>query len=342
MSKNSSDPAAPPRGLSLQDGAGGGLYVRPVGLLHGESARRALDADAANGSTLPLAGRSASEPVIAFDRVELIWRADNSSAPVERRNISLATLREALADMAPDAAQRIEALLASLSTARAPFAGLTMDQPAIMGVVNVTPDSFSDGDDHADPESAIAHGRTLAETGAAILDIGGESTRPGAEPVTADQERARVLPVIEGLRAAGIDTPISIDSRRASVMDPALRTGADIVNDITALTGEPASLQVARDRAVPVILMHMLGEPRTMQNEPRYHAASLDVFDYLEGRVRACEAAGIPRAHIAVDPGIGFGKTIRHNLEILAHLTMFQGLGCPVLLGVSGRVSSAD
>jgi len=224
------------------------------------------------------------------------------------------------------------------------FAGLTLDQPRVMGIVNVTPDSFSDGGEAFRVEAAVARGRAMRDAGADILDIGGESTRPGADPVSAQQEIDRVLPVIEML--AGDGALISIDSRRANVMAAALKAGAGIVNDVTALTGDPDSMAVVADYRVPVILMHMQGEPRTMQKNPSYDVPSDDIRDYLAARITICEAAGIDRANIAVDPGIGFGKTLEHNLEILAHMEVFHGLGCAVVLGASrksyiGRLSDA-
>ena len=213
-----------------------------------------------------------------------------------------------------------------------------------MGIVNVTPDSFSDGGQFADAAAAVAHGRDLAAAGAAIVDVGGESTRPGADPVSPDEELRRVIPVVEGLAAAGLT--VSIDTRRAAVMHAAVAAGATVINDVTALAGDPESLAVAAAAGVPVILMHMRGEPQTMQRDPTYDDVALDVYDALAGRVAACRAAGIPLANIAVDPGIGFGKTVDHNLELLAALAMFQGLGTAVVLGVSrksfiGRLAGA-
>ena len=226
-------------------------------------------------------------------------------------------------------------LLQRLSAPRPLFAGLDMGRPHIMGVINVTPDSFSDGGDRFDPERAIADGLAMRDAGAAIIDVGGESTRPGAAPVSLEEELRRAVPVVAGLARAG--ALVSIDSRRAAVMAAALEVGAGIINDITALSGDAESLALVVERQVPVILMHMQGEPRTMQHEPRYGDAPLDVYDFLAARVTVCEAAGIPRARIAVDPGIGFGKTVAHNLRILDRLAAFHGLGCAVVLGVSRK-----
>jgi dihydropteroate synthase len=204
-----------------------------------------------------------------------------------------------------------------------------------MGIVNVTPDSFSDGGDHADTAAALAHGQALLAAGADILDVGGESTRPGAVPVDPADEIRRIEPVVRGLAGAG--AVVSIDTRNAATMQAALAAGARIINDVTALTGDPDSIAVAARSGAPVILMHMLGDPRTMQQDPQYRCAPLDVLDYLEERIAACEAAGIDRGRIVVDPGVGFGKRLRHNLEILAHLSLLHLTGCPILLGASRK-----
>lgn len=218
---------------------------------------------------------------------------------------------------------------------RRPWAGLALDRCRLMGVLNVTPDSFSDGGAHLDPNRAVEHGRALLAAGADLLDIGGESTRPGADPVPPEEEIRRVLPVVRALAESG--APISIDTRHAAVMSAALAAGARIVNDVTALSGDPESREVVRRSGASVVLMHMGGEPKTMQENPRYDDVVLDVCDYLESRIAACEAAGIPRERIVVDPGIGFGKDLQHNLRLLAHLTVFHGLGVGLLLGVSRK-----
>ncbi len=234
-----------------------------------------------------------------------------------------------------DVGAHVSGLLERLANPPTTFAGLALDRPLIMGVINVTPDSFSDGGEAVDAARALARGRALADAGADILDVGGESTRPGAEPISVDDELARVLPVVRGLSEAGF--AVSIDTRHARVMEAALDGGAVIINDVTALTGDPQSMGVAVGRGAPVILMHMQGDPRTMQDEPRYEDAALDVYDYLAGRVAACEAAGVERMRIAVDPGIGFGKTADHNIEILHRLALYHGLGCALVLGVSRK-----
>jgi len=234
---------------------------------------------------------------------------------------------------------RIDELIQRFTGPRPNSQGLPLSTPALMGIVNATPDSFSDGGEHGDAEAAIAHGRRLAEAGARILDIGGESTRPGAAPVAPEEEIRRVLPVIQGLQDLRRQTPkiaLSIDTRHGSVMRAALAAGIDIINDVSALTGDP-SLSIAAASAADIVLMHMQGEPQTMNLAPVYVDVSLDVFDYLEGRIETCRAAGIQRHRLIVDPGIGFGKQGPENLAVLRNLALFHGLGCPVLLGASRK-----
>ncbi len=239
------------------------------------------------------------------------------------------------AGQGPAVAGHVAGLIARLTRRPMTFAGLALDRPLVMGIVNVTPDSFSDGGETADADAAIARGLTMLAAGADILDIGGESTRPGAEPVSAAEEARRVLPVIGALVRHG--AVVSVDTRRAATMAAAAAAGARIVNDVTALAGDPDALVVAAGCHMPVILMHMQGEPRTMQSDPRYACAPLDIYDFLAARIDACEAAGIRRAEIAVDPGIGFGKTLAHNLHVLDRLSVLTALGCPIVLGVSRK-----
>ncbi|MDZ3837516.1 MAG: dihydropteroate synthase [Rhodospirillales bacterium] len=215
------------------------------------------------------------------------------------------------------------------------FAGVALDQPRVMGVVNVTPDSFSDGGEAYATDAAVARGLSMARAGADFVDVGGESTRPGSEPVPLADELHRVVPVVSALAAAGVR--VSVDTRRPEVMAAALDAGAAIVNDITALGGDPRSLPLIAERRGAVVLMHMQGEPRTMQRDPRYQDAARDVCVWLASRLDACLAAGIPRERIALDPGIGFGKTLAHNLRILAHLGLYRPLGCALLIGVSRK-----
>jgi dihydropteroate synthase len=205
----------------------------------------------------------------------------------------------------------------------------------LMGVVNVTPDSFSDGGLYLDPEAAIAHGRELAQDGAAILDVGGESTRPGAESVSEAEELRRVVPAIEGL--AGTDALISVDTSKAAVAGAALDAGAEIVNDVTALRGDPAMAALCADRGATVILMHMAGTPRTMQEHPVYADVVGEVKAFLSERLQAAVAAGVAEDRVWLDPGIGFGKTVEHNLELLRRLGELRDLGRPLVVGASRK-----
>lgn len=211
-----------------------------------------------------------------------------------------------------------------------------MARPSIMGVVNVTPDSFSDGGQFLSVQAAVDHGMRLLEQGADSLDIGGESTRPGAEPLSAQAEMDRVLPVIEALRQSTA-RPISIDTLKAKVACAAVQAGATIWNDVTALRGSEDAALVAAELGVPVVLMHMQGEPGTMQLAPHYEDVVAEVCAFLSERADAAMAAGVARDAISLDPGIGFGKTLTHNLTLLAHLDQIMALGFPVLLGVSRK-----
>jgi len=210
-------------------------------------------------------------------------------------------------------------------------------RPSVMGVLNVTPDSFSDGGRFVDPGDAIAHGRRLVEEGAALVDVGGESTRPGAAPVSAEDELARIEPVLEGLRGL----PASIDTSKAEVARRALELGAELVNDVTALRADPDLAEVVADGDAFVCLMHMQGEPRTMQVAPRYDDVVSDVLAFLEERVAFAVSRGIAEERICVDPGIGFGKTPDQNLELLRRLDVLVALGRPVLVGVSRKSTLA-
>jgi dihydropteroate synthase len=215
----------------------------------------------------------------------------------------------------------------------------------LMGVVNVTPDSFSDGGLYLDPAAAIAHGEELARVGAEILDVGGESTRPGAEEVPAAVELRRVEPVVAALAGGG--ATVSIDTSKAAVAEAALDAGARIVNDVTALRGDPEMAALCAERGPTVVLMHMLGSPRTMQEEPRYNDVVEEVKGFLAGRIEAATAAGIAEQRIWLDPGIGFGKTAEHNLELLRRLAELCELGRPLVVGTSrksfiGKVDGSD
>ncbi|MEI4486010.1 dihydropteroate synthase [Frigidibacter sp. MR17.14] len=262
-----------------------------------------------------------------FDHVEVLERGEPSRViPVE--------------DMPRGA-------LEQLSLPRAAHAGLSMDRPRIMGILNVTPDSFSDGGRFDAPEVAVARAKALTAAGQHILDIGGESTRPGAPEVPVAEEIARTAPVIAALRRAGHKGPISIDTRKAAVAEAAIAAGADLVNDVSGFDFDPAMADLVARTGVAVCLMHAQGTPETMQANPAYDDVLLDVYDALAERVARAEMAGIHTARISVDPGIGFGKTEAHNIALIRGLSLFHGLGCPVLLGVSrkrfiGRLGGGD
>ena len=317
------------------------MQAVPLKQSEGEDAEGALPEPRVGGVYLrpcnPIPGAT-----LSFDLVDVLFRG----APLRRRvRLQQAVLPRWAERNAPGVAEDIAALSARLSAPRGPVCGLTLDRPRLMGVLNVTPDSFSDGGDFATEEDAIAHGHAMAEAGADIVDVGGESTRPGSQAPSEAKEMRRVVPVIRALADDGL--LVSVDTRRAAVMEAALDAGARIVNDMSALAHDPRARSVVAGHGAWVVLAHMRGTPETMQRQPRYDDASLDVFDALAAHVGAAEAAGIHRNRIIVDPGIGFGKTARHNLEILRDLALFHGLGCPLLVGASrksfiGRLSAGE
>ena len=294
----------------------GKIYLRPLGFLYGPQA----DAATEDGLALPLAGGP-----IAFTAVELIeGTPGNSKAYI----FSASALSEA-GD--PDLRSRLDCV----TRPRSPFAGLDLSRPVLMGIVNVTPDSFSDGGLYDETEGAVAHAASLTNDGAAIVDIGGESTRPGSDTVAVQDELGRVLPVLGGLE--GTKAVISIDTRKAEVARAAAESGAKIFNDVSAFTYDEQSLPTAVEAGLDVVLMHAQGEPKTMQDHPSYDDVVLEVFDYLEGRIETCVAAGMQTARIAADPGLGFGKTLEHNLALFANVGLFHGLGVPLLIGASRK-----
>ncbi|MGH6814917.1 MAG: dihydropteroate synthase [Hyphomicrobiaceae bacterium] len=298
----------------------GTVYIRPIGLqprAPGEVA-----------GLMPLA-----QGMFDFAGIEVMRRGGVGSAARASVSLGLGELadrhwgRDTMAVSA-----RYDALVAK----RAPLGGLTLDRPRLMGIVNVTPDSFSDGGQLTTPQAAIDHGLRLIEEGAELLDIGGESTRPGSDLVPLDAELGRIMPVLEGLRAK-TGALLSVDTRKAGVMRRAVQAGIDLINDVSALTYDPRSLEVAAESGLPVVLMHSLGDPKTMQDAPHYDDVLLDIYDFLAQRIAACAAAGLPPERLIVDPGIGFGKTLDHNLQLLAGLGLLHSLGTAILVGASRK-----
>lgn len=294
------------------------FYFQPIGLVYGEIARDAIS----GGSALPLAGGS-----IAFCAIRL-WEGRPGAV---KHTILPVSAVQAIGD------PKIRALLARTIDPRADIAGVSMDAPRIMGIVNVTPDSFSDGGDYIDPSAAIERAKALSEAGADFIDIGGESTRPGAKFVSAEEEWRRLSPVLSGL--TDLTTPLSIDTRKSEVMHKAAAIRADLINDVSALTFSADSLATAASLKKPAILMHAAGDPKTMQDAPSYVDVTIEVYDYLEKRIEAAVAAGLPRASLIADPGIGFGKTAAHNATLLTNISLFHGLGVPLLVGASRKRS---
>ncbi len=275
--------------------------LEPLGILHGAAAREAV----ASGAALPLAGGP-------------------SAFMLARRNSVVRPVAAIPEDWAVQA----------LVTAPSPWAGLNR-RPSVMGILNVTPDSFSDGGDTLAVAAAIEAGHRMIADGAAVLDIGGESTRPGAAPVPPDEEQRRVLPVVSAL--ADLGALISIDTRNAATMAAALDAGATIVNDVSALAHDPAAARLVVDRQCPIILMHMRGTPATMQEHATYQDVAAEVMSELASRISIALAAGVARSSIAIDPGIGFAKTAGQNVEVLQRLPMLLGLGCHIMAGVSRK-----
>ncbi len=286
-----------------------GRFVEPLGLITGPVSFHALR----EGFALPLQGGD-----IAFAFVRLIEDGED---------LGVGPIRDVPEDW--------HEAMHAIAQRPGPFAGLPTERPLLMGVVNVTPDSFSDPGRLADTATAIAAGHAMLEAGADILDVGGESTRPGAAAVTTEQEIARILPVVRELAKAA---PVSIDTRNAATMRAALDAGAEVINDISALRHDPEALRLVADSEAPVVLMHMPGDdPATMQSLATYDDVALEIAGFLRDRIAACEAAGIPRGRIAVDPGIGFGKTLAHNLALIDRLPLIASLGCRVVLGASRK-----
>lgn len=313
------------------------VYLRPVGLLP-----NALLEDQA---CLSFGGSG-----MAFSGAVLHWRNEDRSALshyVGAETLFERVLPQVSEQLATDLKVQIDSIAAPSTTmSLANGRTLAFNEPIVMGVLNVTPDSFSDGGKFLDAEAAVQRGRAMIAAGANIIDIGGESTRPGAEPVWEGDELDRVIPVIEALSQEAVT--LSVDTRRAAVMKTALQAGAHIINDVSALTYDEDSLEVVANAGVPVVLMHAQGDPRTMQDDPSYDDVLLDVYDYLQQRVEACVEAGIACERLIIDPGIGFGKRlVQDNSALINGLSLFHTLGCPVLLGASrkrfiGAVTGVD
>lgn len=292
------------------------LYLRPTGFVDAPFGHDGKVARLAGGLTW-------------FSAVEIVSDKGAELASVESFETRLADL----GDAAQTAWVNLTAPRPALSLGERI---VRLDQPQVVGILNATPDSFSDGGRFADAEAAIQAGFDMAAAGAAIVDVGGESTRPGAMTVWEGDEIARVEPVVRRLAAGGV--AVSIDSRKAGVIEAALAAGATLVNDVSALTWDPNAAAVVARSGCPVVLMHHQGDPTNMQDDPRYdRPVLLEVYDWLEERIVEAVAAGIDRSKIIVDPGFGFGKTVQHNLQLMNGLAMLHGLGCPIMLGASRK-----
>ena len=297
---------------------GARLYLNPLALTRGH----------APGPSLPLAGGP-----LRFVALEAILAAGgrriyDAAFPVS----ALAKLRAAL----PSALHgRCDVLLANLTAKRKPFEKLSFGKPLVMGILNATPDSFSDGGDFFKAGDPVFRARRLVAEGADLLDVGAESTRPGSKPVSAAEELKRLASVLADIRKLKI--PVSVDTRKSAVMKRALSAGAAIVNDVSALRYDDKSLAVIKNSGAGIVLLHAQGSPATMQKNPRYQDVVLEVFDFLEARIQHCVRAGIAKSRIFADPGFGFGKTTAHNLALLNALALFQGLGVPLVVGLSRK-----
>ena len=323
-----------PRGFAFDGPPRNGLALQPTGFLTGEAAAAAISA----GTARPVAGGPVafSACVVMLANARRLVRTAASLADIA---VWIGRETAALEGAVTDRIERI-------SVKRPDFAGLTLDRARLIGVINVTPDSFSDGGDRLDAQVAIEDGLAMAEAGADLIDVGGESTRPGAAAsVSVDRECARILPVVRALAERGVK--VSVDTRRAAVMGAALRAGAVVVNDVSALGEDPPAPALVAAAGTPVILMHKQGRPMTMQDAPSYADAPYEIFRFLDDRVAALRSLGHPVGAAAVDPGIGFGKDDRHNSAVLAAIGLLHATGCPVVLGASrksfiGRMSRGE
>jgi len=269
---------------------------------------------------------------LAFTRVRLLWRADANAGLATEAAARLDAIQEWAAGTGDS--KSLKSALDRLTEARQPLAGLDQRKPRIVGVLNVTPDSFSDGGKFETTAAAIDHGLAIIDAGADFIDIGGESTRPGADDVSPSAQCQRILPVIAALVGR---VQLSVDTRSAEVMREALKAGVAIVNDVSALSGDPDSMAVVAEAGCPVVLMHSLSSPKTMQQRPNYRDVRLDIYSYLEDRITTCERHGIARDKIIVDPGIGFGQNDQHIALLMRDLAVLHGLGCSLMLGASRK-----
>jgi dihydropteroate synthase len=300
------------------------VYLRPTGF---------VDAPFGNeGKVARLAGG-----LSWFGALEIIsCEVEGSSTKVTRELVPVDGVEARIASLGESARASWERLTSPREPIRLGERVVRMDQPQVVGILNVTPDSFSDGGLFEDPQAAADHGFAMAAAGAAIIDVGGESTRPGATSVWEGDEAERVVPVIARLAAAG--TAVSVDTRKALVMEQALTAGAGMINDVSALEFDDRSLGIAAAAGRPVVLMHHKGDPLTMQDAPHYdRPVMLEIYDWLEARIAAATAAGVKRENIVVDPGFGFGKNVHHNLDLMNSLALLHGLGCPVMVGASRK-----
>ncbi|MFO8015391.1 MAG: dihydropteroate synthase [Phycisphaerae bacterium] len=323
--------AEPSRAAGSAQAAGGGVLALALeNLTHAEADRLNRQMGAARGTAvlLPKAGGEGDEAevILTGDRRQvaaLVQRLEQASAgaPALARDIARAVENHDR--------RRFRIRLGAHTLQVGP-------RPAVVGVLNVTPDSFSDGGEYLDPAEAVARAERLVAEGADLVDVGGESTRPGSDPVPEDEELARVLPVVETL-ASRLSVPISIDTRHARVAREAASAGASLINDVTGLLGDPDMPAAVAETGAGCVIMHMLGEPKTMQREPRYHNLMADIARHLRRGMRAARDAGVPDDAVIVDPGIGFGKTLAHNLEVLARLAQLRALGAPILVGPSRK-----
>ncbi|WP_299323691.1 dihydropteroate synthase [Parasphingopyxis sp.] len=301
------------------------LYFRPTGFVDAP-----FDL---NGQVERLAGG-----LLWFSAFEVI--AVEGGQRLAPHLVTIDGMGDFLATLSDEQAERARETIARVTAPRAAFElgerVLRFDEPRIAGILNVTPDSFSDGGQYSDdPQGAADAGFAMSTKGAALIDVGGESTRPGAEDVWEGDEIARVVPVIEKLAASGV--AISIDTRKAAVMEAALAAGAAIVNDVSALRYDDRALELVANADCPAIIMHHAGKGNELHADPEYRDPLVEVYDWLEDRIVALEAAGIERERIVVDPGIGFGKAVQHNLALINGLSLFHGLGCPIMLGASRK-----